>query len=190
MTAHWVQFNIGPREAAAMLRPACGNVEPLTEAKLEELETEWEKERSAFGILLATLAEWHRLAGFDCEDVEWPADHTCIVHYLAASTAGQLTVEDVVQITEPNNDIRVTFTHRGNQYFFSFENNGTWVNLPGTLDGLNKILERLGMQERFIEIYNWGQGAGVVTFVLPDLFLPAARELHIRLESTPNVKYD
>lgn len=64
------------------------------------------------------------------------------------------------------------------------------MNLPGTLDGLNTVLERLGMQERFIELYNWGQGAGVVAFVLPDLFLPAARELHIRLESTPNVKYD
>jgi hypothetical protein len=71
-----------------------------------------------------------------------------------------------------------------------FPHDGTWVNLPGTLDGLNQVLERLGTQERFIELYNWGQGAGVVAFVLPDLFLPAARELHIRLELTPNVKYD
>lgn len=64
------------------------------------------------------------------------------------------------------------------------------MNLPGTLDGLNKVLERLGMQERFIELYNHGQGAGVVAFVLPGLFLPAAHELHIRLVSTSNVKYD
>jgi hypothetical protein len=71
-----------------------------------------------------------------------------------------------------------------------FPHDGTWVNLPGTLDGLNQVLERLGTQERFIELYNWGQGAGVVAFVLPDLFLPAARELHIRLELTPNAKYD
>lgn len=64
------------------------------------------------------------------------------------------------------------------------------MNLLGILDGLNEVLGKLGMPERFIELYNWGQGAGVVAFVLPDLFLPAARELHIRLESTPNVKYD
>lgn len=190
MTAHWVRSNIGPREAAAKLRPACSNVEPLSEQTLEKLEARWRQETDAFGILLEILGEWRRLSGFDCEDVERPADHACIVHYLAASTGGRFTVEDVVQTVEANDDIRLTLTHQGDRYSFTFQNNGTWVNLPGTLDGLNHVLEQLGMRERFIEPYNWGQGAGVVTFVLPDAFLSTARELHIRLESTPNVKYD
>lgn len=190
MTAHWLQHNIGPREAAAKLRPACSNVEPLSEPILEKLETRWRQEADVFGILLAILAEWHRLAGFDCEDVQWPADHGCIVHYLVASTGGRFSAENIEQTVEPNENIRLTFTHQGNRYSFAFENNGTWVNLPGTLDGLNQVLKRLGINERFIELYNWGQGAGVVAFVLPDVFLPVARELHIRLESTPNVKYD
>lgn len=190
MTAHWVQSNIGPREAAAKLQPACGNVEPLSESTLEKLAAEWQQQRNAFYIVLGILGgQWNRLAGFDCEDVEWPADHEGKVYSLAASTAGRFMVEDVVQTTEPNDDIRLTFTHDGNRHSFTFENNGTWVNLPGLLDGLNLVLERQGIRERFIELYNWGQGAGIVAFVVPDLFLLAARELHIRLESTPNVKY-
>jgi hypothetical protein len=88
MTAHWGQSNIGPREAPRSSGPACGNVEPLSESTLEKLETRWRHEADAVGVLLAILAEWHRLAGFDCEDVEWPADHACIVHYLAASSGG------------------------------------------------------------------------------------------------------
>lgn len=190
MTAHWLQSSIGPREAAAKLRPACGNVEPFTEAKLEELETKWEKARSAFGILLAILSEWNRLAGFDCEDVSWPADHTRKVRYLAASTGGRLTVDDVEQRVELNDDIRLTFAHQGDRYSFTFQNNGTWVNLPGLLNGLNEVLERLGIPERFIELYLGNSGPGLVAFVLPEVFLPVAHELHIRLESTPNVKYD
>lgn len=190
MTAHWLQIGIGPREAAAKLRPACGAVEPLTEVKLRELETNWEEERSAFGVLLAILSEWNCLAGFDCEDVSWPADHTCKVRYLAASTRGRFTVEDVEQRVEPNDDIRLTCTHQGSRYSFTFQNNGTWVNLPGLLNGLNDVLERLGIPERFIELYLGNSGPGLVAFVLPEVFLPVARELHIRLESTPSVKYD
>lgn len=190
MTAHWVQSNIGPREAAAKLRPACGNVEPLGEPTLEKLETRWRQDRDAFGALLAILGEWRRLAGFDCEDVEWAADHACILHYLAASTSNRFAVEEVEQTVEPNDHVRLSFTHQGNRYSFTLQHDGTWVNLPGILDGLNHVLEQLGLRERFIEIYNWGQGAGVVAFVLPDAFVSAARALHIRLESTPNVKYD
>ncbi|HZR62084.1 MAG TPA: hypothetical protein VFA80_14135 [Xanthobacteraceae bacterium] len=190
MTVHWLGHNIGPREAAAKLRPACGNGEPLAEAKLEELETNWKEERSAFGILLAILSEWHRLTGFDCEDVEWPADHARKVWYLSEITGGRFVVEDVEQTIEPNDHVRLTLTHRGNRYSFTFQHDGTWINLPGLLNGLNQVLERLGIPERFIELYLSGEGPGLVTCVLPDVFLPAARELHIRLESTPDVKYD
>jgi hypothetical protein len=190
MTGHWLRFNIGPREAAAKLQPACGNVEPLDEATLLKLETNWQQQRNAFHIALAILGgPWNRLAGFDCEDVESPADHTHIVHCLAAATDDKLVAEDVVQTTEPNDNLRLTFKCRGNSYSFTFEGNGSWVNLPGTLGGLNHILEQLGAQERFIELHCAGAGPGIVAFVLPGVFLPAARELHIRLESTPNVKY-
>ncbi len=58
------------------------------------------------------------------------------------------------------------------------------------LDGLNEVLERLGIPERFIELYLGNSSPGLVAFVLPEVFLPVAHELHIRLESTPNVKCD
>jgi hypothetical protein len=191
MTTCWLQRGIGSREAAAKLQAACGDVEQLSEAKLKELELKWEQKRNAFYIVLAILGgPWNRLAGFDCEDVSHPADHTDIVHYLAASTGGRFIVEDVEQAAEPNNDIRLTFNHEGDRYSFTFETNDTWVNLPGMLDGLNHVLEQSGARERFIELYNGRGGAGIVAFVLPDAFVPAARELHLRLESTPNVKYD
>jgi len=191
MTAHWLQIGIGPRAAAAKLQPACGNVGQLSETELKELEVKWQQKRNAFYIVLAILGgPWNRLAGFDCEDVSHTADHTDIIHYLAASTGDRFIVEHVEQAAEPNDDIRLTFTHESNRYSFTFQTNGSWVNLPGTLDGLNQVLEQIGMPERFVELYNGGGGAGIVAFVLPDAFLPAARELHIRLESTPNVKYD
>lgn len=190
MTAHWVQSNVGPRQAAAKLRPACGNVEPLSKSTLEKLETRWRQDADAFGILLTLLAEWHRLTGFDCEDVESPADHTCIVHYLAETTGDKFSVEDIIQTTEPNNTLRLAFRHQSNSHSFTFRHIGSWINLSGTLDGLNRILEEIALQERYIELYNGGGQAGAVAFVLPNVFLPVARELHIRLESTPNVKYD
>ena len=189
MTAHWLKLGIGPREAAEKLQPACGNVESLSEAKLTELEVTWRRERNAFYIILAILGgQWNRLAGFDCEDVEWPADHTRKVRYLAASTGGQFIVEDVEQTVEPNDDVRLTLAHRGNRYSFTFPHNGSWVNLSGLLNGLNHVLECLGISERFIELYLGGEGPGLVACVLPDVFLPVARELHIRLESTSNAE--
>lgn len=190
MTAHWLQCSIGPREAAAKLRAACGNPEAFTEAKLQELETKWVEERSAFGILLAILSEWNRLAGFDCEDVSWPADHTRKVRYLVASTGGRFTAEDVEQTVESNDNLRLTFTHHADRYSFTFPHDGTWVNLPGLLDGLNDVLERLEIPERFIELYLGNSGPGLVAFVFPEVFVPVAHELHIRLESTPSVRYD
>jgi hypothetical protein len=54
-------------------------------------------------------------------------------------------------------------------------------NLPGLLAGLNRVLEELSVQERFIELYA-GDGPGVVAFALPDKFVLAARKLGIWLE--------
>jgi hypothetical protein len=128
------------------------------------------------------------LAGFDCEDVESPADHTKIVFYLAAIAGDQFAVDDVVQTIEPNGDLRLLLMHQGNAHSFTMEDHGSWCNVPGTLDGLNRILERLGITERFIELYTGGGGAGIVAFVRPDKFLPVARELNIQLESAPKAE--
>jgi hypothetical protein len=49
------------------------------------------------------------------------------------------------------------------------------------LAGLNRVLEELSVQERFIELYA-GDGPGVVAFALPDKFVLAARKLGIWLE--------
>lgn len=181
MTAHWLQSGIGPREAAAKLQSACGDVE-LSEQTIQELEVKWRQERNAAHIVYAILGgPWNRLAGFDCEDVESPADHTNIVRYLAAVTGDQFAVDDVVQTIEPNGDLTLALMHQGNAYSFSLEDHGSWCNVPGTLAGLNGILGRLGLTERFIQLYTGG-GAGIVAFVRPDRFLPVARELAIRLE--------
>jgi hypothetical protein len=183
MTAHWLQSGIGPREAAAKLQPACGDVE-LGEETIQELEVKWRRERNAAHIVYGILGgPWNRLAGFDCKDVESPADHTKIVRYLAAVTGDQFAVDDVMQTIEPNGDLTLALTHQGNPYSFTVRDHGRWCNVPDTLDGLNGILERLGLTERFIELYTGGGGAGIVAFVRPDKFLPVARELGIRLES-------
>jgi hypothetical protein len=71
--------------------------------------------------------------------------------------------------------------HRGKGYSFSIQHQGRWLNLSGVLEGLNGILGRLGMPERFIELGEGGYECAVVTFVHAEKFLAAARELHIQL---------
>ncbi|MFZ3308929.1 MAG: hypothetical protein WA280_06120, partial [Xanthobacteraceae bacterium] len=172
---HWLQSGIGPREAAAKLQPACGDV-ALDEDTVRNLETWWQQKRDALSIVYGILTgPWNRLAGFDCEDVESPADHTTIVGYLGATTANKFVAENVVQSIEPNGELKLSLRHEGNPFVFTFEDNGSWRNLSGLLVGLNRVLEELHIPERFIELYA-GDGPGVVVFALPDKFALAARE--------------
>ncbi len=104
-----------------------------------------------------------------------------MVRYFAEIAADKFTIDDVVQTIESNGDVRLLLTQRGDSYSFTVPSNGSWLNVAGTLDGLNQILDRLAVSERFIELDLGGQGPGVVAFVRPDIFLPAARELGVRL---------
>jgi hypothetical protein len=181
ITSHWLQLGIGPREAAAKLQAACGDIE-LDEETIRKLEARWQQKHDALSVVYGILAgPWKRLAGFDCEDVVSPADHTDIVGYLGATTANKFVAENVIQSIEPNGDLRLSLTHEGDTYAFTFKDGGSWCNLSGLLVGLNRLLEQLHIPERFIELYA-GDGPGVVVFVLPKKFLPAARELGIQLE--------
>jgi len=181
ITSHWLQSGIGPREAAAKLQPACGNVE-MDEETIRKLEANWQQKHDALSIVYGILGgPWNRLAGFDCEDVQSPADHTHIVGYLAAITSKKIVAEDVKQSIEPNGDLKISLRQGGNAYAFAFEDQGSWCNLSGLLAGLNRLLEELSIPERFIELYA-GDGPGVVAFVLPNKFIPVARVLRIQLE--------
>ena len=86
-----------------------------------------------------------------------------------------------MQSVEPNGDLKLSLTHEGKAYAFTFEDYGSWRNLSGLLVGLNRVLEQLHIQERFIELYT-GEGPGIVVFALPEKFVLAARKLGIRLE--------
>jgi hypothetical protein len=182
ITSHWLQSGIGPREAAAELRPACSDVE-ADEGTIRKLEAKWQQEEhDAVAIVFGILSGlWNRLAGFDCEDVQSPADHRDIVGYLAAATSNKFAAENVTQSVELNGDLKLSLTHEGKSYAFTFEDFGSWRNLPGLLTGLNGLLEKLCIQERFVELYA-GEGPGVVVFALPDKFVRAAHKLGIRLE--------
>jgi hypothetical protein len=181
ITSHWLQSGIGPREAAAELQPACGDAE-ADEEMIRKLEAKWQREHDALDIVLGILGgPWNRLAGFDCEDLQSPADHRDIVGYLRAVTSNRFAAENVMQSIEPNGDLKLSLMHEGNAYAFTFEGYGSWRNLSGLLVGLNRVLEELHIQERFIELYT-GEGPGVVVFALPDKFVLAARKLGIRLE--------
>jgi hypothetical protein len=122
------------------------------------------------------------LAGFDCENVQSPADHRDIVRYLGAATSNKFAAENVIQSVEPNGDLKLSLMHAGKAYAFTFEDHGSWCNLSGLLAGLNRVLEELRIRERFIELYIGGEGPGLVVFALPDKFVLAARKLGIRLE--------
>jgi hypothetical protein len=187
LTSFWLQSGFGPREAAAKLQSAYGG-ESVSEDTFQELEKKWRSEPNATRVLAMLLSSWNRLEGFDCEDVGWPAGHQDIVSCLAKITGNQFAVDDVVQTVEPNGDLKLSVTHRGNSHSFVMKSYGTWRNVAGTLAGLNRILKQLGVPERFIELYNGGGQGAFVTFVRPDKVLSVARELGIRLDSTPHVE--
>lgn len=182
INSHWLRSGIGPREAAAKLQPACGGVE-VNEETIRKLEAKWQQKQDAISIVYGLLGgTWKRLAGFDCEDVHSPADHIHIVGYLAATSSNKIVAADVKQSIEQNGDLKISLTQGGSAYSFTFENCGSWRNLSGLLAGLNRLLEERSIPGRFIELYA-GDGPGVVAFVLPNKFLPAAFELGIQLES-------
>jgi hypothetical protein len=62
--------------------------------------------------------------------------------------------------------------HRDQGFLFAVENYGRWCNLDA-FDGLNGILERLGLAERFIQLGEAGYEAVAVAFVHADKFLRA-----------------
>jgi hypothetical protein len=49
-------------------------------------------------------------------------------------------------------------------------------------------IKQLGIEERFFELYGGNGNTGIVAFVLPDKFIPAARDLRIRMEEASSGK--
>lgn len=95
---------------------------------IRKLEAKWQEKHDALDIVFGILGgHWNRLAGFDCEDVHAPADHTNIVGYLATATSRKLPAENVIQSVEPSGDLRISLTHEGNAYAFTFEDCGSPV---------------------------------------------------------------
>lgn len=181
MTLYWLLNDIGPRDVIAKLRPACGNKE-VSETAIEKLEQKWRTDFNAESFVWNILSEPPNcLAGIVCKTVTSPAEHDELIKDLAAVTNGRFIVEDVAQIVESSGELQLLFLHRGAGYSFFIQNHGRWLNLPGVLEGLNGILQRLGMPERFIELGEGGYECAVVTFVHAEKFLAAARDLHIQM---------
>lgn len=189
-TLHWLLNDIAPRDVIAKLRPACGNKE-LSETAIEKLEQKWRTDFNAESFVWNILSEPPNcLAGIVCKTVTSPAEHDDLIKDLAAVTNGRFIVEDVAQTVEPSGDLRLLFVHCGLGYSFSIQNHGRWLNLSGVLEGLNGILESLGMPARFIELGEGGYECAVVTFVQAEKFLAAARELRIQLAKPAVISTD
>jgi hypothetical protein len=97
------------------------------------------------------------------------------------SAGPQFSVDEVVQTTESNGDFRLLSVHRGAGYSFPVQIHGRWCNVPAVIDGLNEILSRLELPERFFELQSGTSDVALVTFACVDLFMPLARELGILL---------
>jgi hypothetical protein len=180
MTVRWLLLEIGPTEAAAKLQPACGDV-PVSSKILQNLEAEWRMEPEARGVVWALLGEWKRIACVFYKEGVIPVDHDDTVSELTAIAGPQFVIDEVVQTTEPNEDFRLLLVHRGAGYSFPVQNHGRWCNVPAVIDGLNDVLSRLELPERFIELQSGTSDVAIVTFARADLFMPLARELGIPL---------
>ena len=180
MTVRWLLNDIGPREAAAKLQPACGGV-PASEEVLQDLEAKWRTAPDATGVVWTLLGRWNRIAVPFYKTVESPVDHAETVCKLTAISAERFAVGEVVQTTESSGDFRVLLVHQGAGYSFPVQNHGRWCNVRAVLDGLNGILDSLGLSERYIELASGTSDVALVTFARADIFMPLARELGIRL---------
>lgn len=180
MTIHWVRNKITPRVAAAKLTSACGD-RALSEATIEELEATWREKFDASSIVWGLLGEWHRITAVVYKDVVSPVDHDDEVRKLGEISADRFSIEEVVQTIEDDGNLRVLPVHRGQGFSFAVENHGRWCNVDALLDGLNGILESLGLAERFIQLgeNRDSYAAAVVAFAHADKFLAAARELRL-----------
>ena len=113
--------------------------------------------------------------------VQSPVDHAETVRKLTAISGERFAVGEVVQTTESSGDFRVLLVHQGTGYSFPVQNHGRWCNVRAVLDGLNGILDSLGLSERFIELNSGTSDIALVTFARADIFMPLARELGVRL---------
>jgi HEAT repeat protein len=181
MTVRWLLNDIGPREAAAKLLPACGNVAAADEEMLKDLDSKWRTEPDATLVVWHLLGGWNRIACVFYKTVGKPVDHDATVRELAAITGEVLIVDEVVQTTEPSGDFRVLLVHQGAGYSFPVQDHGRWCNVRAVIDGLNGIIDRLGLSEQFIELNSGTSDVALVTFARADLFMLLARELGILL---------
>jgi HEAT repeat protein len=179
-TVHWLLNDIGPREVAAKLQPACGGA-PASEEILQGLEVEWRAKPETDHVIWGLLHGWGRIAVPFYKTIQSPIDHDETVRELAAISGGHFSVDEVVQTTESSGNFRLLLVHQGLGYSFPVENHGRWCNVRAVIDGLNGIIEGLGRRERFIELSSGTSDVAVVTFACEDLFLAAAHELGIPL---------
>ena len=180
MTVRWLLNDIGPPEVSAKLQPACGGV-PASGEMLQALDTKWRTEPDATSVVWSLLGGWNRIACVFYKTVETPVDHDETVRELAAIAGAQFIVDEVVQTTESNGDFRLLLVHQGAGYSFPVQNQGRWCNVRAVIDGLNDVLSRLDLPERFIELGSGTSDVALVTFARADLLMPLARELGIRL---------
>jgi hypothetical protein len=179
-TVLWLRNEIGPRDAAVKLRPACGDT-TASEKTLEKIDAKWQKDLDAGGVVWELLRGWNRLAVPFYKTVVSPVDHTETVYKLAAMAGEHFAVDEVVQETGPDGDFRLTLVHQGAGYSFPIKNHGRWCNVVAVIDGLNSILDRLGLLERFIELNSGTGDVAIVTFARADIFMAVAQELGIPL---------
>ena len=93
MTVRWLLNDIGPREAAAKLQPACGGV-PASEEVLQDLDAKWRTEPDATALFSgACWVGGSRLAVPFYKTVQSPVDHDETVRKLAAISGEHFVVE-------------------------------------------------------------------------------------------------
>jgi hypothetical protein len=181
VTVRWLLNDIGPREVAAKLQSACGEV-AASDQMLQDLDTKWRTAPDAAGVVWTLLGGWNRIAVPFYKTGQSPVVHDETVRKLAAISGGHFAVDEVVQTTEASGDFRLLLVHQGLGYSFPVQNHGRWCNVRAVIDGLNGILDGLGRHERFIELSSGTSDVAIVTFARADIFMPLAHELGIRLD--------
>lgn len=179
-TVGWLLNDRGPREVAAKLQPACGDV-PASEETLQDLEAKWRTKPDTTHVIWGLLHGWQRITFPFYKTVQSPVDHDETVREFAAISGGRFAIDEVLQTTDASGDFRLLLVRQGVGYSFPVQNHGRWCNIRAVIDGLNGILEGLSLPERFIELSSGTSDVAVVTFARADIFMPLAYELGIQL---------
>lgn len=183
----WLREGVRARDVAARL-VRDGVLPALDEARLAEVEAQWDADRSAMGVVFSLFGDEASCVALDLEAPVVPPDYVDLVTSLGRIARGALAIDCAVQ--EPiagrgcDDDVEritVRVVERDRVVRFFADYRGDWFDLAATLAALDQAIATARRPERFFALHTGDQTCFVIC-AHGEKFRRAATDLHIPFE--------